>query len=67
MTVEERIRKAVSIRSGMTEAELSRLLFGKDGYQQRVNTTCRLMIARGELERRGAGGPGDPFTYHATG
>lgn len=63
-TVEERIRDSIAERPGLTEAQLARAIFGQDGYQQRVNSTCRLMLARGEVERRGKGGPSDPFTYH---
>lgn len=66
-TVQERIKERISERPGLTEAELAQAIFGMDGYQQRVNSTCRLMIARGEVERRGDGGPSDPFTYHLPG
>jgi hypothetical protein len=48
---------------GRTEAELARAIFGRDAYQQRVNGDCRLLENRGLVERRGTGGPGDPFTY----
>jgi hypothetical protein len=41
------------------------LIFGRDNaYQQRVNSTCRRLIAEGKLVRHGRGGQGDPFTYH---
>ncbi|MET0747792.1 MAG: hypothetical protein ABWY49_06350 [Rhizobium sp.] len=63
-SVEVRIKERIAAQQGLTEAELARAVFGMDGYQQRVNPSCRLLIARGELERRGAGGPSDPFTYY---
>lgn len=65
MTVRDDILDEVRRKSGRTEAELAALLFGRrNGYQQRVNSTCRLLVAERELERRGKGGPGDPYTYH---
>jgi len=66
-TVQERIKERIMERQGLTEAELAHAIFGMDGYQQRVNSTCRRMIARGEIERHGDGGPADPFTYHLSG
>lgn len=48
---------------GRTEAELARAIFGKDGYQQRVNGDCTLLVNRGVIERHGDGGPADPFRY----
>ena len=63
-TVEERIKERVAERPGLTEEELAHAIFGMEGYQQRVNSTCRRLIARGEIERHGDGGPSEPFTYH---
>jgi hypothetical protein len=36
----------------------------RNGYQQRVNSTCRRLVEEGIIVRQGRGGPGDPFTYH---
>ncbi len=33
-------------------------------YQQRVNQDCNLLVDRGRAERRGLGGPGDPYHYY---
>lgn len=63
-TVYQRIKERVTEQPGLTEAELALAIFGDDGYQQRVNSTCRRMIERGEIIRRGDGGQSDPFTYH---
>lgn len=63
-TVGTRIKERIAERPGLTESELALAIFGMKGYQQRVNSTCRLLIARGEIERRGDGGQTDPFTYH---
>ncbi len=62
-TVAQRIKERIAEQPGLTEAELARAIFGADGYQQRLNPSCRLMVAQGEIERLGSGGPSDPFTY----
>ena len=49
---------------GRTEAQLAEAVFGSKGYQQRVNQDCRLLVDRGEIERRGRGGPSDPYKYY---
>jgi hypothetical protein len=49
---------------GRTEAELAEAIFGKKAYQQRVNPDCRRLADMGDIERRGYGGPGDPFRYY---
>ncbi len=46
---------------GRTEAELAEAIFGNRGYQQRVNGDCNLLVSRGVIERRGSGGPADPY------
>jgi len=63
MTVADDIEVLVSRRSGLTESVLAQTLFGADGYQQRVNSTCRRLVRQGRLQRHGRGGTGDPFTY----
>lgn len=63
-TVGIRIKEKIAERPGLTEAELAQAIFGMEGYQQRVNSTCRALIKRGEIIRRGTGGPSDPYTYH---
>jgi hypothetical protein len=49
---------------GLTEVEIARQLFGRDGYQQQVNSACRRLVKEYRIERRGSGRRGDPFTYH---
>jgi hypothetical protein len=52
-------------KAGRTEDELAALIFGRDdAYQQRVNSTCRKLLAEGKIVRRGKGGQNDPFTYY---
>lgn len=41
----------VAPSSGATEADWARALFGKDGYQQRVNPTCGRVMTEVRVER----------------
>jgi hypothetical protein len=56
----------ITRRPGLTEAELAEELFGADGYQQRVNSTCRRMLKQGLVRREGQGYQADPYRYFAT-
>jgi hypothetical protein len=47
-----------------TEAELAAAIYGPDAPQQHVNQDCRLLVGKGKIERRGSGGPSDPYRYH---
>jgi hypothetical protein len=58
------IELLVSRRPGLTELALAKFLFGRTGYQQRVNSTCRNLFWEGHVERHGTGSPGHPFTYY---
>lgn len=49
---------------GRTEAQLAEAVYGNDGYQQQVNSECRFLLQQRRIERRGDGGPADPFRYH---
>ena len=49
---------------GRTEAQLAEAIFADKGYQQRVDEDCHVLVNRGVIERRGAGGPADPFRYY---
>jgi hypothetical protein len=51
-------------KPGLTEMALAKSMFGRMGYQQRVNSTCRRLFREGRVERHGTGGPGHPFTYY---
>jgi len=64
MTLADDILSLVACKPGLTEAEISKHLFGRLGYQQRVNSTCRRLIHEYLIERHGNGGPGHPFSYH---
>jgi len=58
------IEQLVSRRPGLTELALAKYMFGRMGYQQQVNSTCRHLFKEGRVERHGTGGPGHPFTYY---
>ena len=58
------IEQLVSLRPGLSELALAKSMFGRVGYQQRVNSTCRHLFREGRVERHGTGGPGHPFTYY---
>lgn len=58
------IEQLVSRRPGLTELALAKSMFGRMGYQQQVNSTCRHLFKEGRVERHGTGGPGHPFTYY---
>jgi hypothetical protein len=64
MALADGIDLLVSRRPGLTELALAKSLFGRMGYQQRVNSTCRHLFREGRVERHGTGGPGHPFTYY---
>jgi hypothetical protein len=53
MTLAEDILSLVTRKPGLTEAEIAKYLFGRLGYQQRVNSTCRRLIREHRIERRG--------------
>jgi hypothetical protein len=66
MTVAERVEELVkqNVRLQLTEQNIADMLFGQlNGYQQRVNSSCRRLVAEGRLVREGKGGPSDPYIY----
>jgi hypothetical protein len=50
---------------GRTETQLAEAIFADKAYQQRVNQACVRLANSGEIERRGAGGPADPYTDYS--
>ena len=63
LTIADVLRFLIEKGPGRTEAQLAEAIFGARGYQQRVNQDCSAMDFLGTVERRGAGGPGDPYRY----
>jgi hypothetical protein len=60
----EDVERLIEEVPGLTATALAQRLFGLNGYHSRVSAECRALVHVGRIERRGAGGPGDPFTYH---
>jgi hypothetical protein len=49
---------------GRTEIELARAIHGASAYQQLVNQDLSALAYANRVERRGQGGPADPFRYY---
>ena len=64
MALGDDIEALVTRRPGLTEGQIAEELFGGEGYQQRVNSTCRRLIRQGRVVRQGNGWSADPYTYH---
>jgi len=65
MTIADKIITALRQHSGLSAVEIAVNIFGRrHPYTQRINHACRRLVDAGRLERRGKGGPGDPFTYY---
>lgn len=50
---------------GRTEKEPSAAIHGSTAIQQAVNQDCRRLEWAGKVERRGHGGPDNPYRYYA--
>ena len=57
------LKRLVNEGPGRTATELARALYGHDGYQARVGPALRTLCYSGQIERRGEGGPADPYRY----
>ena len=62
--LDQRLLDEIRTQSGQTERDIAETIFGPDGYQQQVNSTCRELLAQGLFERRGEGGLRDPCRYY---
>jgi hypothetical protein len=49
---------------GRTELDLAKAIHGEAGVQQNVNQDCEALARMERVERRGAGGPAQPFRYY---
>ncbi len=58
------IHSVICRNPGLTATQIAMRLYGDDGYHARVAADCRFLAHSGRVERRGAGGPGDPYTYY---
>jgi hypothetical protein len=50
---------------GMTASQIATTLFGENGYGERAGMYCLYLWRFGRIERRGKGGPGNPFRYYS--
>jgi hypothetical protein len=64
MAIADDIMNEVRKRSGLTAMEIAVNIFGRRQYYKPVYQECRRLVEAGRLERRGKGGPVDPFTYY---
>lgn len=67
MIVREKVKRLIVRDPGRTAGEIAEAILGTGARQQRVNPYCRELFVTGEVERRGKGGPGDPFRYYPKG
>ena len=65
-TIREVLLFLIKNGPGRTESQLAQAIFGRKAYQQRVNSDCQVLLSRGLVERRGEGGPSDPYRYFRT-
>lgn len=62
MSIADQTETLIRQRSGLTEAQIADELFS-NGYQQRVNSSCRRLLRESRVRREGKGGRADPFRY----
>jgi hypothetical protein len=66
MALSDDLEALIARRPGLTEAQLADDLFGANGYQQRVNSTCRRMLKQGRVRREGRGYRAETHRYYVT-
>ena len=64
MIKSEVIQYLIEHGPGRTELELAKAFHGDAGVQQNVNQDCEALARTGRVERRGTGGPAEPFRSH---
>ncbi len=62
----DNIETVISQTPGLTATQIATAIFGDAGYGQRVSGLCMALSSNGRVERRGIGGPTEPFTYYPT-
>ncbi len=63
LTKQDVLQYLVEHGPGRTAVELAQAIHGQSAYQQQVNQDCEMLSHVGTVERRGAGGPADPYRY----
>jgi len=58
------VERIIREEPGLTATQIARLLLGPNGYAERINGACQVLLLSGRIEGRGRGGPGNPFTYY---
>jgi hypothetical protein len=58
------VETIIRLKPGLKASQIAAEIFGEAGYPERVNALLRVLCRVGRIERRGSGGPGDPYTYH---
>ena len=64
MSITEQVKQIIRQNPGLTATQLTRIMRGHDGYQERIDPTLRDLLEQGHIQRRGTGGPGSPYTYY---
>lgn len=52
MSFSQNVKSALSCHVGHTDREIGEHFFGSDDFHQKINTACRELEQRGEIERR---------------
>ncbi len=59
-----RVEDVVKGRPGLTARQIAVTLSGTSGYGEQVRPVCDVLVASARIEKRGAGGPADPYRYY---
>lgn len=62
-TLVEEVYHVVRDKSGLTEAQIARMIFRRNGYPQQVNPAYRQLVEAERVERHGSGTSWHPYTY----
>jgi hypothetical protein len=58
------VERVIRENPGLTATQIAKVLYGPHSYGERVRTACLMLSMAGQIERRGRGGPAEPFTYY---
>jgi hypothetical protein len=63
VTMADAIETLIAHHPGVTAAEISKTLFATENKSERIDLTCRRLIAEGRIKRCGCGTIASPFAY----
>ena len=63
VSLRSKVCEIIHAHPGVTQLEISRLIYGSIPDQGQVTRICRDLIREGHIDRAGKGGPHDPYTY----